>query len=62
MTDRFDGDPFITIGADGADMIFRGGQPEGDAGFAGIQVYSGRCASQCRDALCGLSYLLGING
>lgn len=33
MTDIFDGDPLITIGGDGADMNFKGGQPEMDTGF-----------------------------
>lgn len=33
MTDLFDGDPFIDIGADGAEMIFIGGQPVMDQGF-----------------------------
>ena len=33
MTDIFDGDPFITIGADGADYIIRGGQPVMDQGL-----------------------------
>jgi len=33
MTDQFGGDPFITIGADGADYIIRGGQPVMDQGL-----------------------------
>ncbi|RKY04151.1 MAG: hypothetical protein DRP56_10415 [Planctomycetota bacterium] len=33
MPDIFDGDPFITIGADGADYIIRGGQPVMDQGL-----------------------------
>lgn len=31
--DNFDGDPFITISADGADMIYKGGQPVMDQGL-----------------------------
>lgn len=33
MSDLFDGDPLITIGADGAEMEFKGGQPVMDQGF-----------------------------
>lgn len=33
MTDQFDGDPFITIGANGADYIIQGGQPVMDQGL-----------------------------
>lgn len=33
MTDIFDGDPLIILDADGADMIFTGGQPAMDTGF-----------------------------
>jgi len=33
MTDQFDGDPFVTIGADGADYIIKGGQPVMDQGL-----------------------------
>lgn len=33
MTTIFDGDPLITIDADGAEMNFTGGQPEMDTGF-----------------------------
>ena len=33
MTDIYDGDPFIALGGDGADMIFKGGQPVMDAGM-----------------------------
>ncbi len=33
MTDIFDGDPLIIIGANGADFDFKGGQPAMDQGF-----------------------------
>ena len=33
MTDIFDGDPLITIDENGADLNFKGGQPEMDQGF-----------------------------
>lgn len=33
MTDIFDGDPFITIDPDGANLVFSGGQPKMDQGL-----------------------------
>jgi phage gp46-like protein len=30
--DRFQGDPYVTIGPDGSDMLFKGGQPVMDQG------------------------------
>jgi phage gp46-like protein len=40
MSDRFQGDPKVTIGPNGADMVFKGGQPVMDQGLENAMFIS----------------------
>jgi phage gp46-like protein len=45
MTTRFEGDPKVTLGPDGSNLLYRGGQPEMDRGLenpVGISLFTRR--------------------